>query len=96
MRPFKFFFTASLGIIIFFFLAKFILMALVIAAIFSIIFHIFRRVQWFLQRRHWDEFDQDDELHYENIPSGWQRKSTFNMDERFPDWTVNYRTIKIQ
>ena len=96
MRPFKFFFTASLGIIIFFFLAKFILMALIIAAIFSIVFHFFRRLQGFLQRRHWDEYDQVDEFSYENIPSGWQHRSSFNMEERIPEWMTNYRTIKIQ
>ena len=95
MRPFKFFFTVSLGIILFLFLAKFILFAIVAAAIFSILYHGLRKLQWFFHRRMDWEYDRVDDRYYEHIPSAG-RRSFFDREERYPDYLSNYRTIVIQ
>ena len=54
-RPFKFFFAFSLGVILFLFFARFIIMALIGAAILSGIFFIARRIKYFFRRLRWEE-----------------------------------------
>jgi hypothetical protein len=48
MRPFKMFFGLSLAIMLFFFVAKFFVFAFIAAAIFSIIYAVFRRIKDFI------------------------------------------------
>lgn len=57
-KPFKFFFTMSMGIMVFLFLARFAIAAFVIAAILSVsymigrkLFHFFRGLDWKEQRQ---------------------------------------------
>jgi len=58
MRPFKFFFGAVLGIIVFLFLARFVLIALVIATALTCIFFLIRKMRHFLQAVYWrDRYD---------------------------------------
>ncbi|MDH3245608.1 MAG: hypothetical protein OEM26_13405 [Saprospiraceae bacterium] len=53
MRPFKFFFGAALAITLFLFLARFIIVALVIAAVFTGLYYLFGRLHHFLTRVSW-------------------------------------------
>lgn len=60
MRPFKFFFGAALAISLLLFLARFIVVALVIAAVFTGLYHIFGRLRRFVTRVNWND-------HYEYL-----------------------------
>ena len=53
-RPFKFFFGLSIGIMVFFFLAKFVIPAFFIAAFLSVFYFIGRKAINFFQRLDWD------------------------------------------
>ena len=48
MRPFKLFFGLSLGIILFFFVARVALLAFIIAAVMSLTYAIYRRLKDFI------------------------------------------------
>lgn len=54
MRPFRFFFVLSLGFMLFFFVARFLIVALIAAAVMSTLFFIARRVKYFFQRMDWE------------------------------------------
>jgi hypothetical protein len=54
MRPFRFFFMFSLGILLFLFVGRFILFALLGAAILSLIFFIGRKVMTFFRGMDWE------------------------------------------
>jgi hypothetical protein len=101
MRPFKFFFSISLGVIVFFFLARFIVAALFIAAILSLLFYVGRRLSYFFRDLSW----QDDATH--NDRSYNWRYSKFALPAENREWYFdqvyepgefkeNYRTIEIQ
>ena len=71
MRPFRFFFVLSLGIFFFFFIARFVILALIVAAIMSVVFHLARKVKRFFQRLDWQDYDTYDyrlEKGYETRP----------------------------
>lgn len=55
MRPFKFFFALSLGMILFLFFAKIVVTALIVAAFMSIVFAVFRKAKRFFQRLSWED-----------------------------------------
>ena len=55
MRPFKFFFALSLGLLLLFFMARFVVMALIIAAVLSTVFFVFRRLRYFFSGMTWEE-----------------------------------------
>ncbi|MBX2873552.1 MAG: hypothetical protein KTR30_15670 [Saprospiraceae bacterium] len=55
MRPFRFFFVLALGFMLFFFVARFLIVALIAAAVMSTVFFIARRIKGFFQRMDWDE-----------------------------------------
>jgi len=57
MRPFRYFFGLSLGVLLFLFLARFVLTALVIAAMLSVAFYIGKRLKNFFLGISWDEED---------------------------------------
>lgn len=101
MRPFKFFFSISLGVIIFFFLARFIVTALFIAAILSILFYVGRRLKYFFHNLSW----QDEDIDPYKTPN-W-RYSKFALPAENREWyfdqvhepgefNEHYRTIEIQ
>ena len=54
MRPFKFFFAISLAFILFGFLARFIIVALVMAAAFSLVFFLGRKIKNFFRDLSWE------------------------------------------
>lgn len=57
MRPFKFFFMASLGVILFFALARVALFAFVMAAIMSVVFFIVKKTKYFFKSLQWEAAD---------------------------------------
>ena len=57
MRPFKFFFVFSLAVIVFFFVARVLVLALFAAAIMSVVFFAFRKMKNFFRRLQWDDED---------------------------------------
>ena len=54
MRPFKFFFALSLGMILFLFFARFLIMALIAAVILSFAFRLFGGLRYWMYRNSWD------------------------------------------
>jgi hypothetical protein len=56
MRPFKFFFALSLGVIFFFFVARFVILALVLAAVFSGVFFLIRRARYYFSGLGWNQY----------------------------------------
>jgi len=58
MRPFKFFFAISLGLILFSFLARFVIVAFLLAAAFSLVFFVGRIIKNFFQDLSWENEDR--------------------------------------
>lgn len=56
MKPFKFFFALSLGIILFFFVARFVIVALVLAAVLSGVFFLIQRARYFFSGLGWNQY----------------------------------------
>ena len=57
MRPFRYFFGLSLGVLLLLFLARFVLTAFVIAAMLSVAFYIGKRLKNFFLGINWDDED---------------------------------------
>ena len=101
MRPFRFFFGVSLAVIMFFFFARFVVMALIAAAVFSVIFHVSRKVKNFLLNLRWEEDDYYlGELKRQHVlsPPYSQRSEDLFYDRpsRISDYMMDYHTIKVQ
>ena len=58
MKPFKFFFAISLGLMLFGFLARFLIMAFLLAAAFSLVFFLGRKIKNFFQDLSWENEDR--------------------------------------
>ncbi len=56
MKPFQFFFALSLGIILFFFVARFVIVALVLAAVLSGVFFLIQRARYFFSGLGWNQY----------------------------------------
>ena len=91
MRPFKFFFTVAVGMILFFFLARVFLTAFLIAGVLSIGYFIFRKVVDFFRYLSWegDDYRYDrrgryayEEPAYDQLTPGWK----FENDLLVDDW----------
>lgn len=98
MRPFRFFFAVSLGVIIFFFLARVVVLALLLAAGLSVLFYAGRKIKCFFQRLDWDEgYDDYDHYAYQShqLPS-WNELSWIEFQEHKRERSPIYRTIEIQ
>lgn len=101
MRPFKFFFAFSLGILIFLFFARFLILAAIGAAVLSLIYFVFRKIRYFFGGMDWEERSRYDygpryqhrgglpEVHYEEEPLFYQR-------ERQPERLGHFREIEIR
>ncbi len=85
MRPFKFFFALSIGIVLFFFIARVLIMAFVLAALMSIPFFIYRKIKRLSRRhRHWHrEYDR-------NEPDFFLFDDEDENDRLILDWEKNY------
>ena len=75
MRPFKMFFGLSLAVLLFFFVARFLIIAFIVATVLSIGYAIFRRVRDFIT---YDRFGEYYIQGYESapgLPSNWNNES---------------------
>ncbi len=101
MRPFKFFFMFSLGIIFFMFVAKFVVLALIVAAFMSLMFFVGRKMRYFFRSLNWDDHphyhDRFDQYPRRGLKP-WQFENDFFAEslERPTELVSNYRVIKIQ
>ena len=75
MRPFKFFFAISVGLILFFFLARVLFIALLFAGVMSLIFYAVRGIKNFFRRLDWEDYE------YDYAPRG-----NSNYSDRLPGW----------
>ena len=99
MRPFKLFFSISLGVIIFFFLARFVVAALFFAAILSVLFYVGRRLRHFFHNLSWQDEDQDQPMdwRYSQYALPSQKKEWYFEQFSDPrDFSKIERTIEIQ
>ena len=100
MRPFKFFFALSLGIVLFLFFARFVIFALLIAAAMSFIFYIGRRLKYFFRRLDWQEdayYDRPFRRKYakrRELPV-WKDDLLVHYPGTEKDFIPNSRTIEI-
>lgn len=82
--PFKFFFGISVGVILFFFLARVFVTALFLAAAMSLIFFVFRKIKNFFKYMPWEEERyayQNDYRYQKNLPF-WEREEEPLFDNR--------------
>ena len=98
-RPFKFFFALSLGVILFVFFARFVIMAFFFAAILSVTFYVGRRIKNFFRRLSWeDEYDYGYEYgnykKQEALPI-WKEDLLVHYPNRQKAYMSNQRTIKV-
>lgn len=99
MKPFKFFFALSVGIILFLFFAKIVLIALIAAFVMSLVFGVFRKMKHFVQRTLWEEdyrdgYDKD--YYYEKSLPNWKESLFTNPEVRSKVYLENHRTIIIK
>jgi len=69
-HPFKFFFGLSVGLILFFFLARVFVTALFLAAAMSLVFFVFRKIKNFFKYMTWEEdykYQDDYRNEYRNL-----------------------------
>ncbi|MEO1257307.1 MAG: hypothetical protein AAFZ15_00870 [Bacteroidota bacterium] len=97
MRPFRFFFAASLGIILFFFLAKFVVAALLLAAAMSLLFFFARKIKYFFQRMRWEEDSYyDGRDRFVNRSPKWKGDLLMDYPTKHRRMWSDTRIIKIQ
>ena len=99
MRPFKFFFSIALGVIIFLFLARFIIAALFIAAVLSVLFYVARRLRYFFYNLSWRDEDYEQPMDWSYSQRALPPQSQEWYFEQFADpreYTRIERTIEIQ
>ncbi len=99
MKPFKLFFALSLGIILFLFFAKIVLIALIAAFVMSVIYGVFRKMKRFVQRTLWEEdYEEDDFSHYykEDTLPNWKEALFTNPAVRGKVYLDNHRTIIVK
>ncbi|MEM8907477.1 MAG: hypothetical protein AAGD05_06495 [Bacteroidota bacterium] len=101
MKSFRFFFGLSLGIVLLVFLARFVLLALAMAAVLSVAFWITRSIKGWVQNRHWNR--QYHYAHYDSrfdeaIPSlpVWKGDLLWEYPQARKERMANYRIIEIQ
>lgn len=99
MRPFRFFFFFSLAFILFVFLARFVIMAIIAAAALSVLFFIGRKFKHFFQRLDWQDEPHYDYRRYNyhlsrRLPIG-KEDFLLNYPQKQREYVGNYRTIEI-
>ena len=100
MRPFRFFFALSLGMLLLFFLARFVVGALIIAAVLSTIFFVLRRMRNFFAGMDWEASHSPYYNRY-NHPraleqSYYEDGLVWDRPEKPAERLVSYRSIKVQ
>ena len=100
MRPFRFFFGVSLAVIMFFFLARFVVIALMAAAVLSVIFHVSRKIKNFFLNLSWEEDDHyisDFRRQYQISPrySKVNEDMYYDYPSKKAEFLADYRSIRI-
>ena len=95
MRPFQFFFPLALGLILFLFTARFIIMALLIAAAMSIVFHIGRRLKYVFYQRPW-RGDNYYRFKRSRMRPVWKDDLLLEYPSEPLELRDNYKIIKVQ
>jgi hypothetical protein len=93
MRPFKFFFALSLGLILFGFLARFVLVALAMAAAFSLLFFLGRKIKNFFRELSWE---QEDRFRRRRELPVWKDDLLLYYPEKVRDYQPEYRNRTIE
>lgn len=89
MRPFKFFFALSLGLILFGFLARFVIVALVMAAAFSLLFFLGRKIKNFFR-------EQEDRFRRRRELPVWKDDLLLYYPEKVREYQPEYRNRTIE
>ena len=96
MRPFRFFFLVSIGVIVFFAVAKVVLFALFIAAIMSLIFFGVRTIMNFFSGLRWEHNRGYNDNYLKDRDFDFRKGfSEFNFDTPRKSWE-NERIIQIR
>ena len=97
MKPFRFFFAVSFGILLVFFLAKFVFAAFLMAAVLSLLFFFGRKIMHFFQRLSWEnEGYYDGRERFLSGRSDWKVERLMNFPSNRNEAWSDYRVIKIQ
>ena len=96
MRPFKFFFALSLGVIFFLFLARFLVFALIAAGFLSLLFFVGRKIKNFFHRLDWEEHDIRAPYRLKQRKPVWKDGLLLEYPEPEPDYIDEFRKIKVQ
>lgn len=95
MKPFRFFFALSLGIVLFLFFARFIIVAFVIAALLSGVYFIARKIKGWFDDHDWMEEDHFPPRRFQKEPV-WKDDLLVDYPSQQSDYIENYRKIKVQ
>ncbi len=94
MRPFKFFFAITLGFLFITFIARFVIVALVIATVMSVIFFIGRKFKNFLRNLSWE----DRQAYQQQYQPAYARTHRLNKWDEAPFQSQrqqhNYQTVE--
>jgi hypothetical protein len=101
MRPFRFFFALSLGLLLLFFMARFVVGALIIAAVMSTIFFVFRRMRNFFASMDWEESYPPYHNRFKQHPRALAQRYyedglVWDRPEKPAERLLSYRSIKVQ
>jgi len=95
-RPFKFFFALSLGILAFLFLARFVFVAFLLAAVLSVVFFIGQKIKSFFLNVRWEQgYPSSEEYHRPSSIPVWKDDLLMHYPNRERSYRQNYRVIKI-
>lgn len=72
MRPFKMFFGLAIAIMLFFFVAKVVVVAFIAAAVMSIIYAVFRRIKDFITYDRYGEYYIKRYDHHSGLQPRWK------------------------
>ncbi|MEZ4886658.1 MAG: hypothetical protein R3E32_18160 [Chitinophagales bacterium] len=103
MKPFKFFFALSLGVFLFFFIARFVVMAAIAAAVLSFAFFLGRKIKNFFRYLTWEgsyrpDFEDRFDSAYQRSPqiAAWKDESFSDFSKKNRTYSSHYKVIKIQ
>ncbi len=102
MKPFKFFFALSLGVFILFFIARFVIMAAIAAAVLSLVFFVARKIKNFFRYLTWEDpyhpnFDDRYDGYYQKAHQigAWKNEIFSDFSRQHQAYPPNLKVIKI-
>lgn len=102
MKPFKFFFALSLGVFFLFFIAKFVIMAAIVAAVLSFLFFVGRKIKNFFRYLTWeDPYYPNSDYRFEGYSDRtpqmrmWKQEFFSDFSRRREAYPPNLKVIKI-